>query len=258
MKQTSIRKVKSADRTLDLLETLARSANGMTASEISNALSIPKSSLFHLLGTLDERGYVSVDAEGRHRIGPAVSRLVAAGGPEVTLLSAVERALDGLRDAINESCSFNVEKGDEVEVVATRAGRNALTYTMQVGDLAPLYAVSAGKVLLAQKDRDWLDAYLARIRFESFTPNTIQSHERLMREIERSRAEGFGFVDEEYTPGIVGLGAAVRVAGRAIGAINVAMPSPRYNPQKASLIRQHLRKAVSLVESQVNEAGPAA
>ncbi|AEQ50390.1 regulatory protein, IclR [Pelagibacterium halotolerans B2] len=158
-----------------------------------------------------------------------------------------------MRDAINESCSFNVEKGDEVEVVATRAGRNALTYTMQLGDLAPLYAVSAGKILLAQKDSTWLDAYLARVRFESFTPNTIQSQERLIREIERSRSDGFGFVDEEYTPGIVGLGVAIRQDGKTIGAINVALPSPRFNPQKASLIRQHLRQVAARCEADLNQ-----
>ncbi|WP_202945634.1 helix-turn-helix domain-containing protein [Pelagibacterium halotolerans] len=66
MKQGSIRKVKSADRTLDLLETLASAATGITATEISAALNIPKSSLFHLLGTLEDRGYVALHADGTH------------------------------------------------------------------------------------------------------------------------------------------------------------------------------------------------
>lgn len=249
MRQSSIRKVKSADRTLDLLETLAGSLAPLSATEISAALGIPKSSLFHLLGTLEERGYVTPDNSGGYTLGPAVVRLARSGGSEISILAVLDRVLDGLRDALNESCSFNVQKGDEVEVVATRAGRNALTYTMQVGDLAPLYAVSSGKILLAQKDREWLDDYLNRVRFEGYTPNTIQSHERLMRDIERTRVEGFGFVDGEFTPGIVGLGAAVRQDGQIIGAINVAVPNPRFDAQKASLVRRQLRKAVSRAEA---------
>jgi DNA-binding IclR family transcriptional regulator len=249
MRQPSIRKVKSADRTLDLLETLAGSLSPLSATEISTALEIPKSSLFHLLGTLEERGYLNQDNHAGYTLGPAAARLASAAMSEPSVLTVLESVLDELRDAINESCSFNVEKGDEVEVVATRAGRNALTYTMQVGDLAPLYAVSSGKIFLANKTRDWFDAYLDRVRFERFTPNTIQSHERLLREIERTRTEGIGFVEEEFTPGIIGMGAVVRQHGQIVGAINVAVPSPRFSPQKASQVRQHLRQAVSRAES---------
>ena len=56
--------VKSADRTVDLLELLSRTSEPLTLSEIQRALSYPKSSLFVLLRTLVARGWVETDRRG--------------------------------------------------------------------------------------------------------------------------------------------------------------------------------------------------
>jgi DNA-binding IclR family transcriptional regulator len=245
----TIRKVKSADRTLDLLEALAAAPKPLSPAELSAALGIPRSSLFHLAGTLIDRGYLTVDAENRYRLGARLAEVFGRTRPEVHLGNLVDPVLQELSLAINETSGFSIQHGDDVEVVATHISQHALTYTMRKADLAPLYAVSAGKVILAHKSADWLDAYLQRVRFERFTPNTIQSHERLLREIERARLEGFGTVDQEFTPGIIGLAAPVSVDGRVIGAVNVAMPSVRADPTATSNIRQKLMIAVHRAET---------
>ncbi|MDX3969232.1 MAG: IclR family transcriptional regulator [Bradyrhizobium sp.] len=249
MKPHSLRRVKSADRVLCLFEALAGAGEPMKTTAISAVLDIPKSSLFHLLGTLEERGYVVQTSSGRYEIGPAIGRLASASTTSSSFLPVIEKALDDLCQAINETCGFYIEAGDHVEVIATRTGRQALSYTMQIGDRAPLYAVSAGKALLSQKDEVWLAAYLQRVHFEPFTPNTIRSHDQLRQEIDRTKSEGVGFVNEEFTPGIVGFGAVVRRRGSLIGAINVALPSSRFDPTRALQIRRQLAIAVAKAES---------
>ncbi len=56
--------VKSADRTIELLELLAGYSEPLTLSEIHRELSYPKSSLFVLLRTLVARGWVETDRRG--------------------------------------------------------------------------------------------------------------------------------------------------------------------------------------------------
>ena len=53
--------VKSADRTLDILELLAGEQRGLTISEISSRLSFARSSTHGLVHTLESRGYLSQD-----------------------------------------------------------------------------------------------------------------------------------------------------------------------------------------------------
>lgn len=253
MKMTSVRKVKSADRTLDVLETLARAATPMNATSLSETLGIPKSSLFHLLGTLTDRGYLEQLTGGGYKIGPMIDTLARSRDEHIRLPQLIEPILSDLSVSINESCSLNIQRGDDVEVVAAKYGRQALTYTMQLGDLAPLYAVSAGKALLSHKDQPWLDGYLDRVRFEKFTSQTIQSKERLLRDIERARTDGFGFVEEEFTPGIIGIAIAICQDDEPVGALNAAIPSVRCDPQKLSQVRQQLRVAANRAEALISK-----
>lgn len=244
MKQASTRVVKSADRTLDLLEYLGeiypREPN---FADISTALEIPKSSLFHLLGNLSERRFVQQTRKGHYTLGPRLAEIARTSSGGASMPALLDPVLRALSLELNETCGLNRLVGDSVEVVASHTGFQALSYTMKVGELAPLYAVSGGKILLSQQDGDWLRSYLGRIRFEKFTPKTIQSADRLLAEIEQARAEGFAYSHDEFTPGIVGLGTAVLCEGRAVAAINVAMPSARFNETAAAQARRALRAA---------------
>jgi DNA-binding IclR family transcriptional regulator len=241
----SIRKVKSADRTLDIFEVLAGSALPLSASEIAVALHIPKSSLFHLLGTLVDRAYLQMTPDGGYGLGSKFSELAQAAQTPKSLKDVVSPVLRSLGDTLNETTGFSVQRDDNVEVLFTQISTQALNYTMRPGDLAPLYAVSGGKALLAAHSSDWLDSYLERVRFEHFTPNTIQLQERLLCEINRARTEGLAFVDEEFTPGIVGVAAVVKSAGTVVGAMNVAVPKVRSTP---AMIRDIGRKLLSSVQ----------
>lgn len=249
MKPTSIRKVKSAERTLDLLECLAAASGPLNATALAEALGVPKSSMFHLVGTLVDRGYVIESEPNRYRLGTRLGDLVRGAGDSQYHAKLMQPILEELSALTNETCGFNGRSGDEVEVLGTVSGRQALTYIMRKGDLAPLYAVSAGKALLAAMEADWFDSYLRRVQFEKFAANTIMSADRLRLEIERARAEGFGMVDEEFTPGIVGIAMAVRQGGETVGAFNVVIPAARFDAMAASLVRTQLRKAVARAEA---------
>src|SRR5580698_9056125 len=56
----------AVDRALSLLELLANSQQGLTLSELSRKLNIPKSTTHYLIYTLATRGYVQRGTDGRH------------------------------------------------------------------------------------------------------------------------------------------------------------------------------------------------
>ena len=58
-------------RVLDILESLSGSEEGLTLTELSQALDAPKSSLFPIVHTLEERRYLRQDdGTGRYTMGP--------------------------------------------------------------------------------------------------------------------------------------------------------------------------------------------
>lgn len=232
--------VKSADRAIDILEFVAESTVPPSFTALMEGTQIPRSSLFHLLNNLQDRGYLSQDQTGGYRLGERLRQLASrldTPSPATLVLPYLRR----LSGAVNETAGFYVRHGDMAETVATIVGSQALNFTMRVGELAPLYAVSAGKIMLAHFTEKELDDYLARVAFEQITPQTLRSREALRAEIAVARQEGFAYSREEFTPGITGIAVAVMHGTTLLGALNLAVPTSRFTVDQAAMFRKELR-----------------
>jgi DNA-binding IclR family transcriptional regulator len=245
MSESAQAAVKSADRVLDLLELLARAGREMTHSDISEMLDIPKSSLTQLLKNLLVRGYVETTPNGRgYRLGDALLSLSESTGQIRNLASHAEAVLSDLTREAGESSALNQLKGDQAEVVATVLGPARLVTHMRLGDLAPLYATSGGKAILAHMPDAFQEDYFLRVRFEAATPATLKTVKALRQQLVAVRKSGFASSRQEWTPGIVGIAVPLLdVAGAPLGSINVAIPSARFDAKKEDQVKRLLQRA---------------
>ena len=250
--------VKSASRVLDLFELLARYDRDVTHAEIAEGLGIPRSSLTQLLKDLVARGYVAFHAPSRgYRLGPSFAVLARHAGAGEDLISLAEPFLRELTERTGESSALNRLKGWQAEVIATVNGPHRLVTHMRLGDLAPLYATSGGKVILANLPEAEIDSYLATTTLEAVTPKTIVSAEDLRRELTAVRRDGIAFSFEEYTPGIVGVAAPILSAsGRPLGSLNIAMPAVRYSAEVRDRVADALQRAAREISRRAAHEAP--
>lgn len=222
--------VKSADRVLDLFELLGSWGNEMSHSEIALALKIPKGSLSKLLKNLVARQYVEYQTASKgYRLGEALGRLASISQQVRTLVSYAEPLLKEITDKTRESCALSQLRVDQVEVVASVSSPQRLVSHMRTGDLAPLYAVSGGKAILAHLPHAMCLEYLASVTFESYTTHTLESPDELLEQLDAIRKSGVGYSIEEFTPGVVGIATPIlSETGYPLGALNIAMPAVRF------------------------------
>jgi IclR family acetate operon transcriptional repressor len=237
--------VKSAMRTLDILELLARQRRPMAAHEISVTLGIPVSSLSYLLSTLADRDYLA--RERRHyRLGPAIARFQPLEA-EPDLRERVAPIVKALTRELNETAGFFVARGFEVEAIASEIGLQALRYSLEVGQRAPIHAFAAGKALLAALPEPELERYLATVERTAFTPATLVSEAALRAALDEIRETGFARTREEHTPGIAGTARVAHLDGAPVGAFSVAIPIGRLTPEIEQRTEQLLTRAASLL-----------
>jgi DNA-binding IclR family transcriptional regulator len=241
MKRNELSAVKSLDRGLDILEYVARAKEPPSFSRLLAELGIPRSSLFHLLNNLQARNFIARDsATDGYRLGPRIGKLARAM-PRPSLRDQVLPFLQQLSGAINETCGIYVQVRDTVEVVASAISTQALSYTMKIGARAPLYAVSAGKIVLAELSAAAWSEYIANVELLWATPRTIRSKARLTQEIQVVKSTGFAYSREEFTPGISAIATAVRHDGRFVGALNIAVPTVRFTSGRVAAFKEELR-----------------
>lgn len=240
--------VKSAMRTLDIIEYVVSRGRPVVAQEIASALVIPVSSLSYLLSTLVDRGYL--EREGRrYGAGPGLQRLQDTS-QVFTLVDRVAPLVRALRVQLNETASFFVRRHWQVEALATATSEHALRYAVQTGALAPLHSMSSGKALLATMPENELVRYFAETDRASMTPFTITSESALREEMEIIKKRGIAHTREEHTLGIHGLGCVARINGEVVGAFSIAIPSVRFNDSSE-------RRAVDLLTRTADLLGSA-
>lgn len=217
--------VKSAMRTLDIIEYVVAHPTGVVAQEIAQALSIPVSSLSYLLATLVERAYL-VRAGRLYQPGSGLDRLrLAPHG--LPLVERVRPLVRSLRLRLNETSSFFLRRDWQIEAVITETAEHTLRYSISVGTLTPMHCLAAGKAILASLPSGELDDYFAQSSRAQFSANTIVDENALRAELQRTRERGFAVTRNEYTPGICGIGTALVADGELLGSLAVAIPVVR-------------------------------
>jgi DNA-binding IclR family transcriptional regulator len=244
--------VKSADRVLDVIELLARWGREMSHTEIAETLEIPKSSLTKLLKNLTARDFVEfVPTSKGYRLGEALIRLSQQSTQIRSLVACAQPVLADITQQTLESCALNQIKGDQVEVVATMTSPQRLVSHLRLGDLAPLYAVSGGKAILAFLPDLMRSEYIKTVKMRAITANTLTTKKALLAQVETVRQSGIAYSMEEYTPGIVGVGVPVlSSSGFPLGSLNVAIPAVRYSDRVGARVAAILQTAAERVRRQ--------
>ncbi|MBA8942758.1 IclR family transcriptional regulator [Streptomyces calvus] len=250
-----VREVKSAARTVELLELLAaRGDRPARLQELADALQVPRSSMYALLQTLISRGWVRTDVTGSlygigiHALLTGTSYLDS--DPRVR---AVRPYLDEASDALGETIHMGRLDGYDVAYLATRESHEYLRTISRVGRRLPAHMGALGKALLAER----ADEDLPEGPYEAATPNTHTSRESLAADLARVRRRGYSVDREEGVPGIVGFGFALRYDAPAQDAISCSVPVARLTPEREERIVAVMREIRTKVESTVPAGGGA-
>jgi IclR family KDG regulon transcriptional repressor len=236
MTSDGFRKVRSADRTIDLLELLAERQAGLSFAQIGEQLGLPKSSLSGLLRTLMARGYLARTPDGRRfQLGARLAELGAAVQPDASLLEAAAAAMRTLAHDLAETAHVAVLDGADAVYVAVEESAHSMRMASMPGQRLPAHATAVGKCLLAAMRDDALAQQLGN-RIAASTPRTITDIAELRRELNHIRRLGFAYDAEELAAGLHCVAAPVLdAAGRAVASIGVSIPAARL--ETASIVR---------------------
>ncbi len=238
--------VKSATRTLDIIEYVVAHGRALVAQEIATALGIPVSSLSYLLATLVERGYLQRDGR-RYSAGPGLARLQASGSG-FSLADRTAPLVRTLRVQLDETSSFFIRHEWEIEAIVTESSEQALRYSVPQGRRLPMHALASGKALLSAMPDDELDRYFREVERAAFTDSTVIGEAQLRAQIAATRETGFATTDEEYSLGIIGIGRLVSIGGEPMGSLSVAVPKVRFDAALEARVCGLLARTAALLE----------
>lgn len=216
-------------KALDVLDMVAARGRPVRFSDLLADSAYPKATLYRLLQTLTHQGMLAYDEDrATYALGLRLVRLAHAAWATSSLAPLARPYLDELAAETGETIHLAQLDHGQVLYVDKRNAAKPVEMFSSAGKVGPAYCTGVGKAMLACLDPAALEAALTRQSFHRFTPETLDSPERLKAELAAIRSRGHAFDREEHEPGIICCAVPILTrAGRVIGAVSVTSTTAR-------------------------------
>ena len=213
---------------LEVIDCFARQETWSLA-ELTAALHQSKPTIFRILYTLEDFGYLAKDpATGRYMLSLRFHTLGSAAVRHEQLRWQALPPLQDLARDTGETVHVGILYDGEAICVQAVDGTRLIRMHAFVGKRTPAHASALGKVLLAHRPDADIDALRAAKGFSQLTRHTITDPAALREALQRVRAQGWALDDEEMELGLRCLGAPITDhTGRVCASVAVSAPASR-------------------------------
>lgn len=242
-------------KALDVLDAVAGFGRPVRFSDLLATSTYPKATLYRFLQTLTHQGMLSYDEErGTYAPGLRLVRLAHAAWSTSSLAPIARPYLDELSRETGETIHLAQMDMGQVLYVDKRNAAKPVEMFSSAGKVGPAYCTGVGKAMLAFVDDTALAAAIARQSFHRFTPETLDSPDKLKAELAAIRARGHAFDREEHEPGIICCAVPILSrTGRAIGALSITSTTARTTLSALEAKAGHLKEIAARIASDAED-----
>jgi DNA-binding IclR family transcriptional regulator len=248
----------AVERALAMLEAVAQEPEGLSNAEISRKLQIPKSSASYILRTLENQAYLNRDQEsGKYKVGLKILSLSRGALSGIDVREVALPVMRHLMQKTSLTCHLAILDGPDAVYIEKVEPEGFIRMDTWVGRRMRVHATSVGKALSAYIPQEKLEKILADRGMEKRTPKTITTLPRLLKELEKVRAQGYAIDDEENNMGARCLGAPVfDQSGNIEAALGVSGTINQVNAHTMPRIIEALKDAARHISMQLGYRAP--
>lgn len=249
------KRIKVIEKMIDIMGLFLEEERPMGISEISNKLSLYKSSVHRILNTLKSRGYIIQEQETKkYWLGSKFYSLGMIYKNKLKIENYVNRYMKELANEFKETVHLAIyDELDYCNIIALEQveTRQRLSMTPPPGSRTPTHASALGKSMLAYSSKD-IQKTVLNSKLEKYTENTIVDKKMLEKELELINKQGYAFDNEELESGLTCIASPILDnKGEAIASISVSGPKGRIMERKSDIIKK-LKEVTNQINYQFN------
>ncbi|GIO59962.1 IclR family transcriptional regulator [Paenibacillus cineris] len=214
------------NRALDILFALSEAPDTLTVSEIAEKVSIPESTTYRFLQTLEQNGIVERRGKSQIGLGLRILDLARRLSHQMhrELLPLALPIMEKLTAQTQETSILFVRTGLDCVCVQNVRSQALLQFAVENGRVLPLTSGASGKCILAYENERIIHRVVD-------TLGTETDKEALLIELEEIRKKGYSITHGEVDPDIYAIAAPIRDAhGLIVASLSTCGPYFRSNP----------------------------
>jgi len=196
MDKLSKSKVPALSRAIHILDFIAMNER-CSASMISSALNLPKSSSYLLLDELKHLRLLAQTEDGYYRLGLKLMELGSQSIEQLDLRKIARQYLNYLTSTTGLVCHLGILDDDTPIYLLKTEPQSAIQVRSWEGKRVSLYSSALGKCLLAWSPSDKREKLIANLHIKIMTPYTLSTKQQLINELQLIRQRGWSFDNQE-------------------------------------------------------------
>jgi DNA-binding IclR family transcriptional regulator len=239
----------------EILNYVADNPEAVTNRDLKEKFPLPKSTLYNMVQTMINAGYLEKSSGGRLSIG---IRCFKTGNAFRTINPFIQRAKD-IVEMVNAACDetthLAVLEGTDITYIYKFDSSHAVRIHSQVGKRLPAHATALGKAMLSGfSDREIRDMYPGK-ELPALTAKSITSIDVLIAQLHEIRRSSIAYDQEESTPEVRCIAVPIMNSKKfPIAGISISMPIYRKEIKVKQMIpilreaKQKLEELYSIYE----------
>lgn len=192
-----------------ILMIIAKEPKQLKLMDISVKSNINKSSLFSLLNTLNELGWVYKESDQTYSLGSKLGFFSAKFIQQFDLTRVFEREAEKIIKIVEETIQLSIIEDTKIIYIAKKEALSRVRVSTEPGMSLPAHATAMGKAMLSSFSKRELEEKYKGKSIEKLTKKTVDTLDGLIKQLNEVKNDGYIVENEETIKGFTCIAAPV-------------------------------------------------
>ncbi|GIP35285.1 IclR family transcriptional regulator [Paenibacillus sp. J2TS4] len=213
---------------------------------------LPKTSIFMMLSTLEQLGFVHKLEDGKYRPTLKIYNIGMTVLSKLDIRKVARPIMEKMAEDMRFTIHLAVLENEQAMYIEKVPGPGFVQFATKIGQAWPLHNSGVGKALAAWLPEADLDRILEARGMPAATQNTITRAEEFKKTLELVRLNGYALEDEEGETGIRCIAAPIRDhKGEVIAALGATCLRNELSSSEFTLTGQYMKEQANAISGKL-------
>lgn len=249
--------LQTLSRAIAILDCFSQEHTELGVREIARMVNLSSSATGRLLAGMKELGILSQNSETRaYSMGTRVLTWAGVYNATLDVRNQSFPAIQELHQSTRETISLYILEGSDRICIERLESPQSVRIVTRVGRRLPLYAGSAGKVMLAFLPAERQESIISSAVLKPLTPKTITDPDALRCELQKVREHGCAVSYGEWVEDAAGVAAPIfDQNGDVVAAVSISGPIQRFTEENVPKYCEEVKSVAAHISENMGFAG---
>ena len=224
----------------------------LSFQEIITLSGMPKTSVYRMLATLEEMGFLEKGTNAKYRLGLLFLKFGHLVSSRLDIRKVAYPFMNELHYETKEAINLIIREGNETIYIEKIDTHQKVRLYTAIGRRSPLYAGACPRAILSFLPDEEIDAYLEMVELKPIAKGTITDKDKLYETIRQARVEGCTVSHSELENYTSAVAAPIyNNVGEVVAGLSIAGIEANYIGDQVDVLKEKVKKAAYEISRQL-------